>query len=117
MARGRGRGKGRPRWETILTLGSANEARLEPDGKKKVTPAATHARGTLTEPTPIYATDGVKQLHLSTRATTSKTKPVIATMQQKGEPTSVRNQFSPLSMLWDERDTIPPDKGGQPITQ
>ncbi|KAH0682372.1 hypothetical protein KY289_020124 [Solanum tuberosum] len=85
MARGRGRGKGRPRRETILTLGSANEARLEPDGKKKVTPAATHARGTLTEPTPIYATDGVKQLHLSTRATTSKIEPVIATVQQKGE--------------------------------
>ncbi|WMV37120.1 hypothetical protein MTR67_030505 [Solanum verrucosum] len=33
------------------------------------------------------------------------------------QPTPVRNGFSPLSMLWDERDTIPPDKGGQPITQ
>ncbi|WMV23966.1 hypothetical protein MTR67_017351 [Solanum verrucosum] len=64
---------------------AANEARLEPERKKKVTPAATHARGTLTEPTPIYATNGVQQLHLSTRATTSKTEPVIATVQQKGE--------------------------------
>uniref|UniRef100_M1DIH7 Uncharacterized protein n=1 Tax=Solanum tuberosum TaxID=4113 RepID=M1DIH7_SOLTU len=33
------------------------------------------------------------------------------------QPTPVRNGFSPLSMLWDEGDTIPPDKGGQPITQ
>ncbi|KAG5609488.1 hypothetical protein H5410_020769 [Solanum commersonii] len=77
MAIGRGRGKGRPR--------RANEARLELEGKKKVTPAATHARGTLTDPTSIYATDRVKKLHLSTRATTSKTEPVIATVQQKCE--------------------------------
>ncbi|KAK4737998.1 hypothetical protein R3W88_001695 [Solanum pinnatisectum] len=85
MARGRGRGKGRPRRETILTLGSANGARLEPEVQKEVTLAATLARGTLTEPTPIYATDVFKQLHLSTRATTSKTEPVIAIMQQEGE--------------------------------
>ncbi|KAK6803884.1 hypothetical protein RDI58_001668 [Solanum bulbocastanum] len=35
MARGWGRGKGRPRQETILTLGSANGERLEPEGQKE----------------------------------------------------------------------------------
>ncbi|KAK6791271.1 hypothetical protein RDI58_010352 [Solanum bulbocastanum] len=85
MARGRGRGKGRTRLETILTLGSVSEARLELEGKKEATLAAAPARGTLIEPTPIYATDGVKQLHLSMRATTIKIEPEIATVQQEGK--------------------------------
>ncbi|KAH0652563.1 hypothetical protein KY289_030241 [Solanum tuberosum] len=91
MARGRGRGKGRPRRETIVTLGSANGARIELEGKKEVTSIVTPARGTLTDPTPIYATEGANQLHLSTRATTSKTEPVTIIVQQEGENRSVTN--------------------------
>ncbi|KAG5594739.1 hypothetical protein H5410_035971 [Solanum commersonii] len=85
MARGQGRGKGRPRRETILTLGSANGARIELEGKKEVTPIVTPARGTLTEPTSIYATKGANQLHLSMRATISKTEPITIIVQQEGE--------------------------------
>lgn len=66
-------------------MGSANGVRIEPQGEKVVTPMVTPARGMLTKPSPIYATEGANQLHLSMREATSKTNPIIIIVQQEGE--------------------------------